>query len=54
MSNWMQITFELPNDKYAPFPSLEVGDPKDPINQLGAAIIMCGNTIKFNLDFIFF
>jgi hypothetical protein len=31
MSEWMQIVFELPLDKYAPFPCLEDGDPNDPV-----------------------
>jgi hypothetical protein len=44
ISEFMQITFELPIDEYAPFPCLEDGDPKDPINQHGAAINVHANT----------
>jgi hypothetical protein len=38
VSEWMQIVFELPLDKYAPFSCLEDGDPQNPVDQHGAAI----------------
>jgi hypothetical protein len=44
MLEWMQITFELLIDEYTPFPCLEDGDPKDPVNQHGAPINMQANT----------
>jgi len=43
MSEWMQITFELPIDEYTPFACLEDGDPKDPVGQHGTPISVQGN-----------
>jgi hypothetical protein len=51
MSEWMQITFELSIDEYAPFPCLENGDPKDPVGQHGASINIHANTNRIQPGF---
>lgn len=43
MSEWMQIVFELPLEKYALFPCLEIGDPENPVTQHGAPINIHAN-----------
>jgi hypothetical protein len=40
----MHIVFELSLNKYASFPYLEEGDPKNPVIQHGAPINMHANT----------
>jgi hypothetical protein len=51
MSEWIQIVFELSLDKYAPFPCLENGDPKDPVIQHNAPINMHVNTNHIQFRF---